>query len=78
MPIYVSRDSVSVFHEKSLFCLFVCLFCSFTYICFSCILAEIDMDVDSFNTFEVDKVNVIALDYDMPAGAFSKSVFVLS
>ncbi len=37
---------------------------------FMCV--EVDMDVDSFNTFEVDKLNVIALDYKMPAGAFSK------
>jgi len=39
------------------------------------ISVEVDMDVDSFNTFEVDKLNVIALDYDMPAGAFSKYVY---
>ena len=35
---------------------------------------EIDMDVDSFKTYEVDRLNVLALDYGMQAGAFSKYV----
>ena len=30
------------------------------------------MDVDSFKTFEVDKLNVISLDYNLQAGAFSR------
>ena len=35
---------------------------------------EIDMDVDSFKTYEVDRLNVLALDYGMQAGAFSRYV----
>ena len=35
---------------------------------------EIDMDVDSFSSGQVDRLNVLALNYDIPAGAFSKQV----
>ena len=33
---------------------------------------EVDMDVDEFEVGQVDKLNVIALEYGVPAGLFSK------
>ena len=33
---------------------------------------EIDMDVDSFKPSEVDRLNVIALEFGLKAGAFSR------
>lgn len=33
-----------------------------------------DMDVDEYGPTQVDKLNVIALEYGVPAGAFCKSV----
>ena len=34
--------------------------------------AEIDLDVDDLLPFQVDKLNVIALDYGVQPGAYSK------
>ena len=34
--------------------------------------AEVDMDVDEFEVGQVDKLNVMALEYGVPAGLFSK------
>ena len=39
--------------------------------------AEIDLDVDDLLPFQVDKLNVIALDYGVQPGAYSKSVHYL-
>ena len=36
--------------------------------------AEIDLDVDDLLPFQVDKLNVIALDYGVQPGAYSKLV----
>lgn len=33
---------------------------------------EIDMDVDEFSSGQVDRLNVLALDYSIPAGVYSK------
>ena len=33
---------------------------------------EVDMDVDEFEVGQVDKLNVMALEYGVPAGLFSK------
>ena len=35
---------------------------------------EVDMDVDEFEVGQVDKLNVMALEYGVPAGLFSKWV----
>jgi hypothetical protein len=37
-------------------------------------LSEIDLDVDDLLPFQVDKLNVIALDYGVQPGAYSKLV----
>lgn len=37
--------------------------------------AEIDLDVDDLLPFQVDKLNVIALDYGVQPGAYSKLVY---
>ena len=34
--------------------------------------AEVDMDVDDLEVNQVDKLNVMALEYGVPAGLFSK------
>ena len=52
---------------------------SCTYICcdlyiFYIQTVEIDLDVDNLLPFQVDKLNVIALDYGVQPGAYSKSV----
>ena len=40
------------------------------------IIAEIDLDVDDLLPFQVDKLNLIALDYGVQPGAYSKSVII--
>ena len=42
--------------------------------CISNHCAEIDLDVDDLLPFQVDKLNVIALDYGVQPGAYSKLV----
>ena len=37
-----------------------------------CSSTEVDMDVDEFEVGQVDKLNVMALEYGVPAGLFSK------
>lgn len=38
--------------------------------------AEIDIDVDSFKPYEIDRMNVLALDFGLQAGAFSRYAFM--
>ena len=40
------------------------------------LIAEIDLDVDDLLPFQVDKLNLIALDYGVQPGAYSKSVII--
>lgn len=44
-----------------------------SYIC-AFFFLEIDLDVDDLLPFQVDKLNVLALEYGVQPGAYSKSV----
>ena len=63
-------------YKRCICALYVMVLCMCVYICCALyvVCVEIDLDVDNLLPFQVDKLNVIALDYGVQPGAYSKSV----
>ena len=49
-----------------------CVYCGEDVMVCGSSSAEVDMDMDEFEVGQVDKLNVMALEYGVPAGLFSK------